>query len=206
MIDFSFIGKEGLIMQYEDIIAMTGFNIVKYFRTKKVNEKACKMSDEDILLSYLNRESEDVTLWLKNEFGISLDMKDYVESVHVYKPNWLYAYKIFDTAYKNGIRKLIIHSQYNSPAIKNMINTFELPIEYTHGDIVPVLKDNKNVTYMTSLPTNIKRCLEVNQPFALTIVDDFMYVADVIVQKLDEQLRSKNVYVCFTSILSSGLI
>jgi hypothetical protein len=56
MVDFSFVGKEGIIIQYEDIISMVGFNVIRYLRAKNANEKAMGMSLEDILLSYINRE------------------------------------------------------------------------------------------------------------------------------------------------------
>lgn len=35
IVDLSFIGKEGMIIQYEDIISLVGFNIVKYLRKKR---------------------------------------------------------------------------------------------------------------------------------------------------------------------------
>lgn len=206
MVDFSFIGKEGLIIQYEDIISMIGFNIIKYFRANKANKKAMGMSIQDILLSYINRVDEDPAVWLQKEFGISLNIKDFLDSINTFQPNWLYSYKIIDAAYKNGLSKLIVHSQIESPVIKKFLSTFTAPIEYSHGDIVPILEQNKNVTYITSLPSNIKRCLEVKTPFALTIVDDFMYTADVVINKLEDKLRANNIYVCFTSIISGGLI
>ena len=34
MVDFSFIGKEGVIAQYEDIISMIGYNVARYFKSK----------------------------------------------------------------------------------------------------------------------------------------------------------------------------
>ena len=206
MVDFSFIGKDGLIIQYEDIISLTGFNIIKYFRANKVNDKACKMSIQDILLSYINRPDYDVQKWLKNEFDIDCNVDDYMESINTLQPNMMYSYKIFDSAYKNGIKNLMIHSEKKSHVIERFIETYQIPIKYTYGDIIPVLKDNKNSTYITSLPSNIYKCLDIQTPIALTIVDDFMYVADIIINKIDERLRKRNVYVCYTSILSAGII
>ena len=206
MVDFSFIGKDGLIIQYEDIISLTGFNIIKYFRANKVNDKACKMSIQDILLSYINRPDYDVQKWLKNEFDIDCNIDDYMESINTLQPNMIYSYKVFDSAYKNGIKNLIIHSEKKSHVIERFIETYQIPIKYTYGDIIPVLKDNKNSTYITSLPSNIYKCLDIQTPISLTIVDDFMYVADIIINKVDERLRERNVYVCYTSILSAGII
>ena len=207
MVDISFIGKEGLIIQYEDIVSLIGFNITKYFRMNKVNDIINRMSNEDVLLSYINRETESVSEWLKNTFGIDCNIDDYIESINALQPNMLYSYKIFDSAYKNGVKNLVIHSQNKSNVIKKILETYNLPIEYTYGDIVPVIKSRKNYTYMTSLPSNIYKCLnEVDTPFALTIVDDFMYTADIVAKKIDDELRKKNIYVCYTSILSAGIV
>lgn len=207
MVDLSFIGKEGLIIQYEDIVSLIGFNIMKYFRSKKVNDVVNRMSIQDVLLSYINRESESVPEWIKKTFGIDCDIDDYMESINALQPNMLYSYKVFDSAYKNGVKNLVIHSNKKSEVIEKMLETYQLPIEYTYGDIVPVLKARKNYTYMTSLPSNIYKCLnDVDVPFALTIVDDFMYTADIIINKVDEALRKHGVYVCYTSILSAGII
>ena len=68
MVDFSSFGKEGLIIQYEDTISMIGFNIVNYMRDKKATDKIARMTVNEILVSYLNRETEDVETWLKEEY------------------------------------------------------------------------------------------------------------------------------------------
>lgn len=206
MIDFSFIGKDGLIIQYEDIISLTGFNVARYLRSKKINDEIGRMPIQDILLSYINREDEDISKWIMNLFGISFDINDYLESINTFQPNLLYSYKVFDSAYKNGIKNLIIHSNIHSNVIEKFITTFQVPIKYTYGDIIPVLKSNINSTYITASPINIRKCLDVHTPIALTIVDDFMYTAPILIDKVEEQLRAQNVYVCFTGVLSAGLI
>lgn len=206
MLDFSFIGKEGLILQYEDVISLTGLNIVRYFQKENVNEKIVRMSVEDILISYLNRETEDVSSWLKTEFDIDINMTDMNDSITVLQPNMLYSYKMFDSAYKNGITNLGIHSNMYSPVIEKFLSTYQIPIKYTHGDIVPVLNRNKNVTFTTSSPSVIKRCIDVDVPFMLTIVDDYSYTAGIIKNHFDDKLRKHNVFVAYTSILSAGMI
>ena len=87
MIDFSFIGKEGLIIQYEDIISLMGFNVACYLREQKAFEKINKMSTADILLSYINRSTEDISSWLKKEFDIDFDIKNYIDSFAMLRPN-----------------------------------------------------------------------------------------------------------------------
>lgn len=207
MIDLSFIGENGMIIQYEDIISMIGYNVASYLKEKNMNDKLNKISKEDIMLSYINRTDEDVDKWLLNNFDIEFNIQDYTESKAALKPNLMYAYRIFSTAYKNGIKKLIIHSEFKSDIIKEIIDkTFDVPVEYTYGDIVPVLKNNVNSTYMTSCLRNIKKCLDINIPIALTIVDDYMYVGDIIINKIDEKLREKNIFVCYSGIFSGGFI
>ena len=207
MVDLSFIGKDGLIIQYEDIVSATGFNIMKYLRSKNFDNVSSKMSVEDILLSYINRKSENISVWMRDMVGIDdFKLDDYRDSINTFQPNFLYAFKMFDTAYKNGIRNLILHSDFECDVIRNLLGLFSVPIKYTYGDIVPVLNDNQNVTYITASPKNIERCLHVNVPFALTICDDYMYVSKVIADKTTERLRARNVFVSFTGILSGGLI
>lgn len=207
MIDFSFIGKEGIIVQYEDIISLIGFNVVRYLKSKNINEEINRMSDEDILLEYFNRKEEDISNWILNKFGIEFNITEYLDSNIAFRPNLLYSYRIFDTAYKNGIKNLVIHSEYESKAVKTFINnTFQIPVKYTHGDIIPVLKNSKNYTYLTSSTKNITKCLDIHTPIALTIVDEYMYLADIIINKIDDKLRERNVYVCYTGILSAGFI
>ena len=109
MLDFSFVGKEGLIIQYEDVISLIGFNVIRYLRAKNANEKAMGMSVEDILLSYINREKESPDIWLKDEFGVEFKVEDYLDSMNTFQPNWLYSYRVFDAAYKNGSKKKAAH-------------------------------------------------------------------------------------------------
>lgn len=208
MIDFSFIGREGMIVDYEDIISMIGFNVVRYLKNKEFNEAICKMSIEDILLSYINRENEDISEWVKT-FGVSsFNIDNYRESEIAYKPNMLYVYKLFVSAYKNGITNLFVHSNKKSNLIERIIGqTFDnIPVKYVYGDIVPILNDRVNFTYTTASSYNIQKCLDVKVPFALTIVDDYMYTADVLSNKIDEKLKKQNVYICYTSAISAGVI
>ena len=58
MVDFSFIGKEGLIVQYDDIIAMVGYNVARYLKSKEYNkDELGKMSTQDSWVSYINRQN-----------------------------------------------------------------------------------------------------------------------------------------------------
>ena len=63
MVDLSSMGKAGMIIQYEDIISMIGFNVARYFRSKGVSKKLDNMSIQDVLLSYINRNDEDYSIW-----------------------------------------------------------------------------------------------------------------------------------------------
>lgn len=206
-IDLSFIGKEGLLIQYEDVVSLIGFNIIKYLRSKNMNSKMSKMSIEDILLNYLNRDSEDIGEWLSKEFDINnFNIDDFKESINTFAPNLLYSFKIFDTAYRNGIKKLMIYSNFYSSVIEKYLQFYELPIEYVYGNIEDVLNKNMNCTYITSSVNNIRKCSNVKTPFALTIVDDFMYVAPILTDGTVDKLRANNIFVQFTGIISGGFI
>lgn len=206
MVDFSFVGKEGIIIQYEDIISMVGFNVIRYLRAKNTNEKAMRMSLEDILLSYINRENEAPEIWLKDEFGLDFKVEDYLDSINAFQPNWLYSYKLFDAAYKNGSKKLMIYSIYDIPIIKKILTSYPAPIEFVTGDIKSVLEKNINATLITASTKTLNRCLETDVPVAITIVDDFLHLAPAVIGKIDESLRERNKYVCYTSIMSGGFI
>lgn len=208
MIDFSDVGKEGLIIQYEEIVAMTGYNVAKYVKSKHINEKLDAMSNEDIALSYINRTDENPEIWLKKEFDIDCHMDEYLESFHVFQPSWLYSYRMFDAALKEGIKTLILHSNQYSPAIEKFLQSYQMPeVKYTSGDIIPVLESHPNCTFTTSSISNIKKCLSTDVPINVVICDDFMYVGQIIQEEIDKKLRNKgNKYVCFTGILSSGFI
>lgn len=207
MIDFSFVGKEGLIIQFEDIVSMIGFNIARYFKLKGV-ESLKDITLEDMVLKYVNREEEDYNKWVKELSGINVDISSYIDSVNAFYPSWLYAYKVFKAAYDNGLHKLMIHSNVQIPFIeKQIIPTFNNPdVKYVYGDIIPIINDNPNITYLTSLPTNIRKCLDVKVPFALTIVDDYMYTADVLLENIPDELKKHDVFVSYTGIFSSGFI
>ena len=206
MVDFSFVGKEGIIVQYEDIISMVGFNVIRYLRAKNANEKAMGMSLEDILLSYINREKESPEFWLKEEFGVDFKVEDYLDSFAAFQPNWYYSYKLFDAAYKNGTKKLIVYSIYDIPIIKNILISYPAPVEFATGDIKSVLEKNINATLMTASTETLNRCLETDVPAAITIVDDFLHLAPAVIGNIGDKLKEKNKYVCYTSIRSGGLI
>lgn len=207
MIDLSFIGKDGLIIQYEDVVSAIGFNIISYMINKnKCTEAMKRMSLEDILLSYLNRETYDINSWIKKEFSIDFNYMDAKDSVQMVVPNFIYPYKIIQEARKQNISELYLYSDTYLPGIEKMLKSFETPsLKYIHGDLIPILSDKPNITYITSSPSNIEKCLEIETPFVLTIVDDFIYVKSIIERKIDERLRKSGKFVFYTGILSGGI-
>lgn len=205
MVDWSFVGKNGFIIQYEDLISLIGWNIAEHVLAR--HQQDPPMDPEDRLLKYLNRESYDVKPYVHAMTGLEIGIDDMMESRASLRPNLLYAFKMFDAAYKNGIRKLYVHSNKYSSIIDQFVSNLGTPVDYVHGDIVPVLRNHVNCTYTTSNPENIRKCLEVHSPFALTIVDDFQYVEPIVSDRhLLNQLQSQNVYVQFTGVLSGGRI
>lgn len=207
MIDLSFIGKEGLVIEYEDIISLIGMNTINYLIEKDVEKTIdVRMSSfEDILNSYINRSDKNISIWLSEHFNIDFDLSKFGDSFAVYKPNLFYAYKLIPHAFMNGIKNLYIHSQYESNAVyQNIITSFDVPIQYVHGDIYDILKDKVNYTYITANPDNVRRCLDIDTPLAITICDDYMSMSPIVQEHVDEELRKRGKFVSYTSVLSTG--
>lgn len=207
MVDFSFIGREGLIIQWDDVIAMIGYNVARYLKSKGYkNDKLCEMSNEDILLSYINRPNEDPAIWLKENFDIEFDLNRYKDSIVTWQPNWTYPYRIIKAANDNKLQNLCIYYEKDIPIIRRYVETFDAPVEYLSGDISKILSEKVNYTFITASPTNIRKCLDLEVPLAITIVDDFMPIADIVIEDVATKLREKNKFVNFTGIVSAGLI
>lgn len=206
MVDLREMGKAGLIIQYEDVISLMGYNIAEYFKQNKLNEKFERMSHEDILLNYLNRESVDINKWMSDTFDYPMNYIQFLSSRIMMKPNFVYAYKVFQESAKQNITSLSVYSNHYSDAIEAFLPSFEIPkLQYHHGDIVDLINNHPNCTFMTSNPEAINLCKAVKAPFILVIVDDFMYVKDILLSGADEELRSQGKIVYFTGIMSAGL-
>lgn len=206
MIDLTFIGKAGLVIEYDDIVSLTGMNIVNYLMEK---DKSLKVDDrmssfEDILKSYIDREDKDFSKWIKQLIGLDVKKENFINSYRAFKPNLFYAYKLIPNAYKNGIKDLYIYSQYESDVIREYLKSFDVPVGYVYGDIREVMKDKVNYTYITCDPENVRRCRDIDTPFAVTICDDYMSMAPIVRDHVDEDLRNKGKFVSYTSILNAG--
>ena len=206
MIDFSIIGKDGFIIQYEEIIALTGCNVLRGL--KKKTDMLRGMSDEDILRQYFNREIEDPSEFLKKQFDIDFPIDKMYSSYKVMTPNMLYAYRIFDTAHQNGMTNLAVYSSRYSEAIeKHLRRTFpDFHVDYIHGDIKEVMKNRQNWTFVTSNTNVIRDCANIGQAFALIIIDDFTYTAPILNDEFLDTLREKGIYVGFTGAISAGVV
>jgi len=206
MIDLTFIGKAGLVIEYDDIVSLTGMNIVNYLmeKDKSLKVDAGMSSFEDILSSYINRTDKDFSIWIKQLIGLDVKRENFINSYRAFKPNLFYAYKLIPNAYKNGIKDLYIYSQYESEVIREYLKGFEVPVGYVYGDIREVMKDKVNYTYITCDPENVRRCRDIDTPFAVTICDDYMSMAPIVRDHVDEDLRNKGKFVSYTSILNAG--
>ena len=207
MIDMSFIGKNGFIIQYEDIISLWGYNALLELKEKNLIDR--ESTTDSLLLDYFNREIENPFEYISSKYHIDFPIDSMYKSKKVLRPNMMYAFKIFHAAYENGIKKLCIYSNTRSGIIYDYIKNEmpDIPIEYSYGDIVPVIKHHPNCTFLTSNTNNIRKFISKDiPPFALTIVDTFMYVSPVVTDSFIKQLREKGVYVGFTNIMSAGLI
>jgi hypothetical protein len=206
MIDLTFIGKAGLVIEYDDIVSLTGMNIVNYLmeKDKSLKVDAGMSSFEDILSSYINRADKDFSIWIKQLIGLDVKKENFINSYRAFKPNLFYAYKLIPNAYKNGIKDLYIYSQYESDVIREYLKSFEVPVGYVYGDIREVMKDKVNYTYITCDPENVRRCRDIDTPFAVTICDDYMSMLPIVKDHVDEDLRNKGKFVSYTSILNAG--
>ena len=206
MIDMSFIGKDGFIIQYEDIISLWGYNVLLQLRdTKLIGES----ESDSLLLDYFNREIENPFDYILEKYHINFPINTVYKSKKALRPNLLYAFKILSAAHRNGIKNLLVYSNKESQIIRDyIVNEIpDVPITYVHGDVIPVIKQHPNCTFLTSNTDVIKRLqTESVPPFALTIVDTFIYVAPVVKEEFINSLREKGIFVGFTNILSAGLI
>ena len=207
MVDLRVIGREGLIIEYTDIVSLVGYNIVRYLKSKHITgEKIMGMSDIDILTSYINRVDFDISKWIKDTFDLECNLDDYLESKIAFSPNNLYAYKMFTESSKEKIKNLLIYSKTYSKVIEEYVKAFNLPdLKYVYGDLVPILNERPNYTFTTSNPESINKCKDVKAPILITIVDDFMYVSEVVESDVPMELRKNNKIVMFTSIASNGI-
>ena len=202
MIDFSDIGSRAFVIQYEDLISLIGLNTVSYILSKQDQN-----TSDDMILAYLNRENYDMSRFVKEHTHVDFSLENMMQSKLACVPNLAYAFKMMSAAHQHGIRDLYIHSNLYSPIIENFVKQLEIPTNYVHGDIIPVLRNLPNCTYTTSDPNNIRTCLNVNVPFALTIVDDFQYVGPIVTdENLLKELEKKNVYVQYTGVISAGVL
>lgn len=204
MLDFTPIGQDGFIIQYEDCISLIGMNALQYME-EQMNHP---FTDTD-KLRYLNREEYDIERYvmLHKPVPVSITMSDMYKSKIGCRPNLAYAFKMMKAAHDNGIKKFYIYSDEYSPVIHEFVRSLEIKTTYVYGDIIPVLHMLPNCTYTTSNPRNIRKCEKTDVPFALTIVDDFQYVAPIVTDApLIERLRKKGVYVQFTGVISAGII
>lgn len=208
MLDLSDIGKAGLIIQYEDIIGMIGYNVAKYFKGKGVSKKLDSTSIQDVLLSYINRKDMDYSIWIKDEYDIIVNPNDLLTSLLTMQPNLMYSYKVFSKAHEENINSLYIYSNMYSPIIEEATKSYGFDgIQYIHGDIIGFLKTHPNYTYLTSDVNNIKKCVDLDSPVCLVVCDDYMYTSDIFIQKIDKSLSDKpNIILRFTGVKSAGII
>lgn len=208
MIDLSDIGSSALIVQYEDIVSMIGYNILKNFHGRGINKKLDSMSTKDMLLSYLNREEENYETWLKSEYGIEVNFNDMLKSFAAMQPNLIYTYKVFQYAYHEKRSNLILFSNKYSPIAEQAKDSYGFPgVKYHHSDIISLIKENPNCTYITSDIENIKKCKDIDIPFVLCICDEYLYTSKIFSDNIEKELKEKgNIILRYTNIVSAGVI
>ena len=195
MIDYREAGKSGLIIQYEDLISMIGYNIAKLYRQNHLSKKLEDMDIKDVLLSYVERTEEDPFVWLRNEYDIDIKNTDeMLTSFLAMQPSLLYSYKFSD--------------KY-SPIAEETAKSYGITgVTYFHGNLEGLLKTYPNGTFITAATKSINICRDLKVPMCLVICDDFLYTMKFMVEnKMEDILKKKgNIILRYTSALSAGLI
>ena len=210
MVDFNDIGKAGLMIQYEDTISMVGFNIAKQFKSNHLSEKLDSMTVQEVLSSYLNREDEDYSVWLKKEFDIDIDPKAMISSFLSMQPNMMYPYRVFPASHNEHQDNLYIYSDIYSPIAEQSLRTYGCggAVQYIHSDLEKFIKEHPNMTFITSSTKSIDMVRNMNVPICLVVCDDYRYTIDHFVKnKIEKEITKKhNIILRYTSIISGGII
>lgn len=203
------VGEAGMIIQYEDLISMTGYNVAKQFKSNNLSEKLAGMSIQDVLASYLDREDEDYSIWLRKEFNIDINPDEMLSSFLSMQPNLLYSYKVFQASHKERKDNLYIYSDKYSKIAEECVQSYGFKgVQYIYGDIYKFIKEHPNSTFLTASAKSIDIIKNVDAPICLVICDDYRYTIDHLTkQKLDKELSDKeNIFLRYTSVISAGVI
>ncbi len=210
MLDLSFIGKEGIICSYEEVVAMVGYNVADQYRKNKIID----ISDQQLISDYINRKEYNFSEYLQKQ-GIPKEDADYIsqeevfyESAYALKPTNKFIYKIFDAAKIQSVPYLAIYSrQYSSHIEKYIKGSFPFKIEYVYGDIDPIIKEHVNATIVTSDLNIINKCATIEEPIVLTVCDDFLYLSQMFQDGTEGKIQKKdNVFLGYISCIKAGFI
>jgi hypothetical protein len=210
MLDLSFIGKEGIICSYEEIVAMVGYNVADQYRKNKIID----VSDQQLISDYINRKEYNFSEYLQKQ-GIPKEDADYIsqeevfyESAYALKPTNKFIYKIFDAAKIQSVPYLAIYSrQYSSHIEKYIKGSFPFKVEYVYGDIDPIIKEHVNSTIVTSDLNIINKCATIEEPIVLTVCDDFLYLSQMFQDGTEGKIQKKdNVFLGYISCITAGFI
>ena len=210
MVDLSFIGKEGIICSYEEIVAMVGYNVADQYRKNKIID----VSDQQLISDYINRKEYNFSEYLQKQ-GIPKEDADYIsqeevfyESAYALKPTNKFIYKIFDAAKIQSVPYLAIYSrQYSSHIEKYIKGSFPFKVEYVYGDIDPIIKEHVNSTIVTSDLNIINKCATIEEPIVLTVCDDFLYLSQMFQNGTEGKIQKRdNVFLGYISCITAGFI
>ena len=210
MVDLSFIGKEGIICSYEEIVAMVGYNVADQYRKNKIID----VSDQQLISDYINRKEYNFSEYLQKQ-GIPKEDADFIsqeevfyESAYALKPTNKFIYKIFDAAKIQSVPYLAIYSrQYSSHIEKYIKGSFPFKVEYVYGDIDPIIKEHVNSTIVTSDLNIINKCANIEEPIVLTVCDDFLYLSQMFQDGTEGKIQKRdNVFLGYISCITAGFI
>ena len=189
---------------------MIGFNVAKYFYKQDVSNKLDSTSIADVLKSYLSRPNEDYSIWLKNEYDITVDPKTMLHSFAALQPNLLYSYKVFQAAYDQRQTNLFIYSNEYSEIAEQATRSYGFDgLAYIFDDnLEDFIASHPNCTFLTSSMKSIKKMCNTDVPLCLVLCDDYQYLCDQVIGKdIEKTLRGKpNIMLRYTSVVSAGII
>jgi hypothetical protein len=212
MVDLSFIGKEGIICSYEDVVSMVGYNVADQYRRNKIISS--DVSDLQLISNYINRTEYNFSEYLQ-KLGINKEDADYISQEDVYyssayalKPTNKFIYKIFEAATVESVPYLALYSRRYSEHIEKYIKgSFPFKVEYVHGDITPIIKEHVNSTIVTSDLNIINKCITIEEPIVLTVCDDFLYLAQMFRDGTEGKIHDKdNVFLGYISCIKAGFV
>lgn len=204
----SSIGSGPMIIDFKDVVSAIGYNISCYLKGQK-SSKFIGRSNEELLTEYVNRDTEDIEDWFKAKYDIKLNVSRLMHNEIIVKPTFLFPYKLVEAAEKEKKQDIYIYNEISTPAINNILKTFESDhLKLLTGDFVEIIDKNPNCTFTTGSLKRVRQAQMTHAPFVLVIDVDYCLLLNEINSNnsLIDTLEAHNVYIEFYEIFKAGII